>query len=72
MLGWLRVVVLGNLFGATAELDAYYAAFRIPDLVFQLVAAGAIASALDPRAGRPHGPRASASAPGEWPPRSST
>ena len=48
MLGWLRVVVLGNLFGATAELDAYYAAFRIPDLVFQLVAAGAIASALVP------------------------
>jgi putative peptidoglycan lipid II flippase len=48
MLGWLRVVILGNLFGATAELDAYYAAFRIPDLVFQLVAAGAIASALVP------------------------
>ena len=48
MLGWVRVVVLGNLFGATAELDAYYAAFRIPDLVFQLVAAGAIASALVP------------------------
>lgn len=48
MLGWLRVIVLGNLFGATAQLDAYYAAFRIPDLVFQLVAAGAIASALVP------------------------
>ncbi len=48
LLGWLRLVVLGNLFGATSELDAYYAAFRIPDLVFQLVAAGAIASALVP------------------------
>lgn len=48
VLGWVRVVVLGNLFGATAELDAYYAAFRIPDLVFQLVAAGAIASSLIP------------------------
>ena len=48
ILGWVRVVVLGNLFGATAELDAYYAAFRIPDLVFQLVAAGAIASSLVP------------------------
>lgn len=48
MLGWLRVVVLSNLFGATAELDAYYAAFRIPDLMFQLVAAGAIASSLIP------------------------
>ena len=48
MLGWLRVIVLSNLFGATAELDAYYAAFRIPDLMFQLVAAGAIASSLIP------------------------
>jgi putative peptidoglycan lipid II flippase len=47
-LGWLRVVVLGNLYGASADLDAYYAAFRIPDLVFQLVAAGAIGSALIP------------------------
>jgi putative peptidoglycan lipid II flippase len=47
-LGWLRVVVLGNLYGASAELDAFYAAFRIPDLVFQLVAAGAIASSLVP------------------------
>jgi putative peptidoglycan lipid II flippase len=48
VLGWVRVVVLANLFGASAELDAYYAAFRIPDLVFQLVAAGAIASSLVP------------------------
>jgi putative peptidoglycan lipid II flippase len=48
VLGWMRVVVLGNVFGAGAELDAYYAAFRIPDLIFQLVAAGALASALVP------------------------
>ncbi len=48
ILGWLRVVVLSNLFGAGAELDAYYAAFRIPDLIFELVAAGAISSALIP------------------------
>ena len=51
ILGWLRVVVLGNLFGSPeriAELDAYYAAFRIPDLIFELVAAGAITSALIP------------------------
>jgi len=51
LLGWLRVVVLGNLFGSSdeiAQLDAYYAAFRIPDLMFELVAAGAITSALVP------------------------
>ncbi len=48
ILGWLRVVVLSNLFGAGADLDAYYAAFRIPDLIFELVAAGAITSAMIP------------------------
>ena len=48
ILGWLRVVVLSNLFGAGEQLDAYYAAFRIPDLMFELVAAGAISSALIP------------------------
>lgn len=51
VLGWLRVLVLGNLFGSPADiatLDAYFAAFRIPDLMFELVAAGAISSALIP------------------------
>jgi putative peptidoglycan lipid II flippase len=48
VLGWVRVVVIGNVFGASAELDAFYAAFRIPDLIFQLVAAGALSSALIP------------------------
>jgi putative peptidoglycan lipid II flippase len=49
ILGWLRVVVLGNLYGEEiGDLDAYFAAFRIPDLMFELVAAGAISSALIP------------------------
>lgn len=48
ILGWIRLVVIGNLFGAGAELDAYFAAFRIPDLIYQLAAAGALASALVP------------------------
>ncbi len=47
-LGWLRVVVIGTTFGAGRELDAFYAAFRFPDLIMNLVAAGAIASALVP------------------------
>lgn len=46
-LGWVRLVVIGNLFEAR-ELDTFFAAFRIPDLVFQLVAAGAVGSALIP------------------------
>jgi putative peptidoglycan lipid II flippase len=48
VLGWIRLVVIGNTVGATADLDAFYAAFRIPDLIFQLVAAGALGSALIP------------------------
>lgn len=48
VLGWVRLVVITNLFGAGAELDAYFAAFRVPDAIFQLVAAGALSSALIP------------------------
>ena len=48
VLGWVRLVVITNLFGATTELDAYFAAFRVPDALFQLVAAGALSSALIP------------------------
>lgn len=47
-LGWLRVSITTAIFGASPDLDAFYAAFRIPDLVFQLVAAGALGSALVP------------------------
>ncbi len=47
ILGWLRLVVFAQLFEA-AELDPFIAAFRIPDLMFQLVAAGALSSAIVP------------------------
>jgi len=40
--------VIGTTFGAGEDLDAFFAAFRIPDLIFQLVAAGAVASAVVP------------------------
>jgi putative peptidoglycan lipid II flippase len=48
LLGWLRLVVISQAFPDPVDLDAYLAAFRIPDLVYQLVAAGAVASALIP------------------------
>jgi putative peptidoglycan lipid II flippase len=48
VLGYVRVVVIGTTFGAGSDLDAFFAAFRIPDLLFQLVAAGAVASAVVP------------------------
>jgi putative peptidoglycan lipid II flippase len=48
VLGWLRTFVIASYFGAQPDLDAYFAAFRIPDAIFQLVAAGALGSALIP------------------------
>jgi putative peptidoglycan lipid II flippase len=47
-LGLVREMVIGARFGASAELDAYLAAFRLPDLLFILVAGGALASAFIP------------------------
>jgi putative peptidoglycan lipid II flippase len=47
VLGYVRIVVIADSF-PTTDLDAFFAAFRIPDLVFQLVAAGALSSALIP------------------------
>jgi putative peptidoglycan lipid II flippase len=48
ILGWIRLLVIGSQFGASRELDAYFAAFRIPDAIFQLVVAGALSAALIP------------------------
>ena len=48
VLGWVRVLIIGNTFAAGPELDAFFAAFRLPDLMFQLVAAGALSSAVIP------------------------
>jgi putative peptidoglycan lipid II flippase len=48
ILGWVRVAIISYQFGAGPELDAFFAAFRLPDLIFQLVAAGALSSALIP------------------------
>lgn len=48
LLGYMRTVAISSIFGAGNDLDAFLAAFRIPDLMFQLVAAGALGSALIP------------------------
>lgn len=47
-LGLLREVVISHQFGTSGDLDAYLAAFRLPDILFQLVAGGALASAFIP------------------------
>jgi putative peptidoglycan lipid II flippase len=47
-LGLLRETVISHQFGTGGDLDAYLAAFRLPDLLFQIVAGGALASAFIP------------------------
>lgn len=48
VLGYLREVVIAYQLGATPEADAYRAAFSIPDLLNQLLAAGAFSIAFLP------------------------
>lgn len=48
LLGLLRNVLIGHLYGTAPELDAYFAAFRLPDLLFQLLAGAALAGAFLP------------------------
>ena len=47
-LGLIRDRVLAARFGAGDILDIYYAAFRLPDLVFNIVIFGALSSAFVP------------------------
>jgi putative peptidoglycan lipid II flippase len=47
-LGLLREVVISHQFGTGGDLDAYLAAFRLPDILFQIVAGGALGSAFIP------------------------
>jgi putative peptidoglycan lipid II flippase len=48
ILGLFRDRLLAGRFGAGDELDIYYAAFRLPDLVFSVLILGAISSAFIP------------------------
>ncbi len=48
VLGLIRTRLLSAYFGASRSLDIYYAAFRIPDLLFQLLVMGALSAAFIP------------------------
>ena len=48
LLGLLRTVVIAHQFGTSPSLDAYFVAFRIPDLIFQLLAGATLGSAFIP------------------------
>ena len=48
ILGWVRLIVLLAAFGADGRLDPYLAAFKVPDIIYQLIAAGPLSSVLVP------------------------
>jgi putative peptidoglycan lipid II flippase len=48
LLGLVRDRILAAKYGAGDDLDIYYAAFRLPDLMFELLVVGALGAALIP------------------------
>jgi putative peptidoglycan lipid II flippase len=48
ILGLLRDRLLAGRFGASSELDVYFAAFRIPDFIYNILIAGGVIVALVP------------------------
>jgi putative peptidoglycan lipid II flippase len=48
VLGFFRDRLLAGSFGASDALDAYYAAFRVPDLVYNLLVMGALSAGFIP------------------------
>ena len=54
ILGFVRDMVLANLFGATPAADAFFVAYRVPNLLRELFAEGSMSSAFIPEIGRAH------------------
>jgi putative peptidoglycan lipid II flippase len=48
LVGLVRQILVSNAFGTDSSLDAFYAAATLPDLLFNLLAGGALASAFIP------------------------
>jgi putative peptidoglycan lipid II flippase len=48
ILGVVRTSTIADTFGMSPELDAYWVAFRIPDLIFQVLAGATLGSAFIP------------------------
>lgn len=48
ILGILKYRLLVSLFGASNDLGVFFAAFRVPDFIFQIVVAGALSSSFIP------------------------
>jgi len=47
-LGAVRQILFNAQFGVSQQANAYYAAFRLPDTLFSLIAGGALSSAMIP------------------------
>ena len=48
LLGLVRDRLLASTFGAGAELDVYFAAFRLPDFIYNILIAGGVLVAFLP------------------------
>lgn len=48
LLGVFRDRILASQFGAGADLDVYYAAFRVPDMIYNLLIVGALSAGFIP------------------------
>lgn len=48
ILGFLKMTIIAQLFGTTRELDIFWAAFTIPDTIFNILVAGAVNAAIIP------------------------
>jgi len=48
LLGIVRDRILAGQFGASTNLDIYYAAFRVPDLIYNLIVLGALSAGFVP------------------------
>ncbi|MFH1253521.1 MAG: murein biosynthesis integral membrane protein MurJ [Candidatus Uhrbacteria bacterium] len=48
LVGFIRDRILSGQFGAGEVLDAYYAAFKIPDFIFNLLVVGALSASFIP------------------------
>ena len=48
ILGFVRERAIAEVFGRTAATDAFFAAFALPDLMYQLLVGGALSSAFIP------------------------
>lgn len=55
LLGLVRTVAIAHQFGTSPNLDAYFVAFRLPDLIFQMLAGATLGSAFIPTFARVRG-----------------